>query len=204
MVKLLEVIGQGFGFAGGIIMIATGLPQTLRIRKLGNTDGLALSPWILMLFTFSAYTAYGFLQNSIAIWSTNALTYITTALVVTAVKGNNFKNWALILLGGLAWGYVILVVPTLIASIILAALTANRVPQLVKSWMNRHTAMVTAVSIPSLLITLASTTCWLAYAFLTKDYFIVFTTSLAISITLITALVEKHIANLAKKAHLAK
>jgi uncharacterized protein with PQ loop repeat len=63
--------------------------------------------------------------------------------------------------------------------------------------------MVSAVSIPSLLITLASTSCWLAYAFLTEDYFIVFTTSLAISITLITALVENHIANLAKKAHLS-
>jgi uncharacterized protein with PQ loop repeat len=200
---MLELIGQGFGFAGGIIMIATGLPQTLRIRKLGNTNGFALSPWILMLFTFSAYTAYGLMQNSAAIWTTNALTFITTALVVTAVKGNNFKNWALILLGGLAWGYLITVVPSIIASIILAALTANRVPQLIKSWMNRHTAMVTAVSISSLLITLASTLCWLAFAFLTKDYFIVFTTSLAISITLITAAVEKHISNLAKKAHLA-
>jgi uncharacterized protein with PQ loop repeat len=200
---MLETLGQAFGFAGGIIMIATGLPQTLRIRKLGNTDGFALSPWILMLFTFSAYTAYGLMQNSAAIWTTNALTFITTAMVVTAVKGNNFKNWVLILLGGLAWGYLVTVVPAIVASIILAALTANRVPQLIKSWMNRHTAMVSAVSIPSMLITLASTSCWLAYAFLTKDYFIVFTTSLAISITLITAIVENHIANLAKKAHLA-
>ncbi len=200
---MLEIIGQGFGFAGGIIMIATGLPQTLRIRKLGNTQGLALSPWILMLFTFSAYAAYGLMQNSIAIWSTNALTFITTALVVTAVKGNSLKNWLLIFVGGLAWGYLITVMPTILASIILAALTANRVPQLIRSWMNRHTAMVTAVSIPSLLITLASTLCWLAFAFLTEDYFIVFTTSLAIGITLITALVENHIANLAKKAQLA-
>ncbi len=200
---MLEIIGQGFGFAGGIIMIATGLPQTTRIRKLGNTQGLALSPWILMLFTFSAYAAYGLMQNSIAIWSTNALTFITTALVVTAVKGNSLKNWLLIFVGGLAWGYLITVMPTIIASIILAALTANRVPQLIRSWMNRHTAMVTAVSIPSLLITLASTLCWLAFAFLTEDYFIVFTTSLAIGITLITALVENHIANLAKKAQLA-
>ncbi len=200
---MLEIIGQGFGFAGGIIMIATGLPQTTRIRKLGNTQGLALSPWILMLFTFSAYAAYGLMQNSIAIWSTNALTFITTALVVTAVKGNSLKNWLLIFVGGLAWGYLITVMPTILASIILAALTANRVPQLIRSWMNRHTAMVTAVSIPSLLITLASTLCWLAFAFLTEDYFIVFTTSLAIGITLITALVENHIANLAKKAQLA-
>jgi uncharacterized protein with PQ loop repeat len=199
---MLELIGQGFGFAGGIIMIATGLPQTLRIRKLGKTEGLALSPWILMLFTFSAYTAYGFMQDSIAIWSTNALTFITTALVVTAFKGNSVKNWILILLGGLAWGYLVTIVPAIVASVILAALTANRVPQLIKSWLNRHTAMVSAVSISSLLITLASTMCWLTYAFLTKDYFIVFTTSLAITITLITAIVENHIANLAKKAHL--
>lgn len=197
-----EVLGQAFGFAGGIIMIATGLPQTLRIRKLGNTDGLALSPWILMLFTFSAYTAYGLMEDSIAIWSTNALTFVTTALVVTAVKGNSLRNWILILAGGLAWGFLITVMPEILASIILAALTANRVPQLIRSWMNRHTAMVTAVSIPSLLITLASVLCWLTYAFLTKDYFIVFTSALALGITLTTAAVESHIASLAKKAHL--
>jgi uncharacterized protein with PQ loop repeat len=197
-----EVLGQIFGFAGGIIMIATGLPQTLRIRKLGNTDGLALSPWILMLFTFSAYAAYGLMQDSVAIWSTNALTFLTTAMVVTAFKGNSIRNWLFILAGGLAWGFLITLMPTILASIILAALTANRVPQLILSWINRHTAMVTAVSIPSLLITMASVLCWLIYAFLERDYFIVFTSFLAIGITLITALVENHIANLAKKAHL--
>jgi uncharacterized protein with PQ loop repeat len=197
-----EVLGQIFGFAGGIIMIATGLPQTLRIRKLGNTDGLALSPWILMLFTFSAYAAYGLMQDSVAIWSTNALTFLTTAMVVTAFKGNSIRNWLFILAGGLVWGFLITLMPTILASIILAALTANRVPQLILSWINRHTAMVTAVSIPSLLITMASVLCWLIYAFLERDYFIVFTSFLAIGITLITALVENHIANLAKKAHL--
>ena len=200
---MLELLGQGFGFAGGIIGIATGLPQYLRIRKQGHHDGLALSPWILMLATFAAYTAYGLMANSASIWVCNILTFFTTALVVTAVKGNGVKVWALILLGGAFTATLIFVLPPAITSIALILLTANRVPQLIRSWLNRHNAMVTAVSISSLVVAFTSMACWEAYAILTGDHLIVITTLVAITITLTTALVEAHIARLAKMAHLA-
>ena len=198
----MQGIGEVFGFIGGIIGIATGLPQALRIRKQGNSDGLALSPWILMIATFSAYTGYGLIQNSPAIWVCNALTFFTTALVVTAVKGNGFKVWSLIIVGGIASAVVVLVLPPLLSNAVLLVLTANRLPQLIRTWMNRHTAMVSAVSISSLLVALTSMACWGAYAILTGNSFIVLTTIVAMSITISTALLEAHIARLARKAHL--
>lgn len=199
-----QIIGQSFGFAGGIIGIATGLPQMLRIRaRGGNTDGLALSPWILMLATFASYSAYGLTANSPAIWICNILTFFTTALVVTAVLGNGAKVWAAIIVGGLVTGVIMTVLPSLIIQVILAALTANRLPQLVRTWLNRKTAMVSAVSIPSLAVALTSGLCWVGYALFMHDNYIVFTSLLATSITLSTALLEAHIARLAKQAHLA-
>ena len=199
-----QIIGQSFGFAGGIIGIATGLPQMLRIRaRGGNTDGLALSPWILMLATFASYTAYGLAANSPSIWVCNILTFFTTALVVTAVLGNSAKVWAAIIVGGLVTGVIMTVLPSLIIQVILAALTANRLPQLVRTWLNRKTAMVSAVSIPSLAVALTSGLCWVGYAVFMQDNYIVFTSLLATSITLSTALLEAHIARLAKQAHLA-
>jgi uncharacterized protein with PQ loop repeat len=200
----LHQLGEILGFAGGIIGIATGLPQALRIRKQGHHDGLALSPWILMLATFSAYTAYGLVQNSPAIWICNLLTFFTTALVVTAVKGNGFKVWALILIGGAASAGVIVALPPLLSNAALVVLTANRLPQLVRTWLNRKTAMVSAVSISSLLVALTSMTCWGLYAIFTENSFIILTTIVAMSITISTAVLEAHIARLAKKAHLSK
>ena len=198
----MHQLGEILGFAGGIIGIATGLPQALRIRKQGHHDGLALSPWILMLATFSAYTAYGLVQNSPAIWICNLLTFFTTALVVTAVKGNGFKVWALILIGGAASAGVIVALPPLLSNAALVILTANRLPQLVRTWLNRKTAMVSAVSISSLLVALTSMTCWGLYAIFTENSFIILTTIVAMSITISTAVLEAHIARLAKKAHL--
>jgi uncharacterized protein with PQ loop repeat len=199
----LHQLGEILGFAGGIIGIATGLPQALRIRKQGHHDGLALSPWILMLATFSAYTAYGLVQNSPAIWICNLLTFFTTALVVTAVKGNGLKVWALILIGGAASAGVIVALPPLLSNAALVILTANRLPQLVRTWLNRKTAMVSAVSISSLLVALTSMTCWGLYAIFTENSFIILTTIVAMSITISTAVLEAHIARLAKRAHLA-
>lgn len=200
---VMHLIGEGFGFAGGIIGIATGLPQYFRIRKQGNHDGLALSPWILMLATFAAYTAFGLIAGSPAIWICNLLTFFTTALVVFAVKGYGIKTWLLVLAIGIASAGLIAVLPPMISNIALVALTANRLPQLIRSWFNRHAAMVTAVSISSMLVAVTSMLCWGAYAILTQRGLIVLTTSVALSITLATAAVEAHIARLAHKAQQA-
>lgn len=198
----MHAIGELFGFAGGMIGIATGLPQYFRIRKQGNHDGLALSPWLLMLATFAAYTAFGLMAKSPAIWVCNLLTYCTTALVVFAVKGYGLRVWGMVLALGIGAVALIWFLPPTISNIALVILTANRLPQLIRSWVNRHTAMVSAVSISSLVVAVTSMLCWGAYAILTERSLIVLTTAVSMGITLATALVEAHIARLAKTQHL--
>jgi len=73
----------------------------------------------------------------------------------------------------------------------------------VRTWLNRHTAMVSAVSISSLVVAFTSMACWGLYAIFTGNNFIMLTTSVAMLITIATTLLEAHIARLAKQAHLA-
>jgi uncharacterized protein with PQ loop repeat len=190
----MHALGEIFGFIGGFIGIATGLPQMLRIRRLGHAEGLELSPWILMLVQFAAWTSFGLKVASPSMMAANLLTFFTTALVVVAITSNSFKNWSLILLGGAAAGAFVFYGPGAIVDWTLIILTGSRLPQLIRTWLNRDTSRVTAVSIPSLVVALTSMVFWMGFAVLTENSLVVVTTTVALSITLLTALVELNIA----------
>lgn len=195
-------LGELLGFIGGIIGIAIGVPQMLRIRKQGNSEGLALSPWIMMLATYSAFTAYGIMQNSPALWVCNFLTFVTSALVITAVKGNGFKIWLAMIAGGFASALIIISLPEVLSNIALVILSANRLPQLVRTWRNRHHPIVSAVSLSSLVVTLISLSFWEMYALFSDHKFILVTTTVPIVVTVLTAALESHMARLARRAQL--
>ena len=197
---MLHAIGELCGFIGGLIGIATALPQVFRIRRLGHAEGLALSPWLLMLVQFAAWTAFGFKVGSPSILFANFFTVFTTALVVVAIRGNTFKNWFLIVIGSAITSAFVFFGPGAIVDWALILLTGSRLPQLIRTWYNRRTAKVTAVSIPSLVVALTSMFFWMAFAVLTENALVVTTTIVAISITLLTALVEL---NIARRAALA-
>jgi uncharacterized protein with PQ loop repeat len=190
----MHAIGEIFGFIGGFIGIATGLPQMLRIRRLGHANGLELSPWLLMLVLFGAWTSFGFKVASPSIMVANLLTFFTTALVVVAITGNTFKSWSLILLIGAAAGLFVFYGPVVLVNLVLVLLTAARLPQLIRTWLNRATAKVTAVSIPSLVVALTSMVFWMGFAVLTENGLVVVSTTVSLAITLLTALVELKIA----------
>jgi uncharacterized protein with PQ loop repeat len=190
----MHAIGEIFGFIGGFIGIATGLPQMLRIRRLGHADGLELSPWLLMLVLFGAWTSFGFKAASPSIMVANLLTFFTTALVVVAITGNTFKSWSLIFLVGATAGLFVFYGPVVLVNLVLVLLTAARLPQLIRTWLNRATAKVTAVSIPSLVVALTSMVFWMGFAVLTENGLVVVSTTVSLAITLLTALVELKIA----------
>jgi uncharacterized protein with PQ loop repeat len=198
--NFLNAIGEICGFIGGAIGVGTALPQVLRIRKLGHTQGLALSPWVLMLIQFAAWSGFGVKAASPSILIANVLTFFTTALVVTAITKNDLKTWAVIVSAGALIGAFVIYGPALITDIALIALTASRLPQLAKSWLNRNSRTSTAVSISSLVVALVSMAFWMAYAVLTSSYLIVITTTVAICITLATALVENKVASTEKES----
>ena len=165
----MQAIGEICGFIGGTIGIATALPQVYRIRKLGHANGLALSPWILMIIQFAAWTAFGLKVSSPSISIANLFTFFTTALVVVAIVGNKFKNWLLILAGGFAIGLFVFYGPGTLVDWTMIVLTGSRLPQLIRTWFNRASVKPTAVSVPSLLVALTSMAFWMAFAILTEN-----------------------------------
>lgn len=196
----LHILGEICGFIAGTIGISQGIPQFLRIRNLGHSDGVALSPWILLCVSFSAWFGWGLKEASPAIYVTNLLTFTTSALVVIAIRGKALTSLALVLALGAAASNFVLFAPTFIVDPVLVALTASRLPQLIRTWMNRNRSRVTAVSIPTLLIALTSGCFWLLYAVFTENMFVVLTTLVAISINLATGALEFRIAARARAA----
>jgi uncharacterized protein with PQ loop repeat len=197
----MHAIGEIFGFIGGAIGVATALPQVLRIRKLGHADGLALSPWVLMIIQFAAWTAFGLKVSSPSILFANLLTFFTTALVVVAIVGNKALNWLLICVTGLAIGLFVFYGPGLLVDWAMIVLTGSRLPQLIQTWFNRASVKPTAVSIPSLIVALVSMLFWMAFALLTENSLVTTTTAVAITITVLTAVLEGTIAKRASEVH---
>lgn len=196
----LHALGEICGFIGGTIGVATGIPQSLRVRKLGHTDGLEISPWILMCIGFAAWTAFGLTHNSPAIWIFNAMTFVTTALVVIAIRGNKFSTYLQLFIIAAATGAFVTFAPGWLVDIVMIATTLSRVPQLIRTWINRARVKPTAVSISSLAVALSSMLFWLAFAFLTENSLVVVTTFCAIGVTLATAILESRIAARANAA----
>jgi uncharacterized protein with PQ loop repeat len=151
-----------------------------------------------MVIQFAAWTAFGLKLDSPSIYVSNFLTFFTTALVVVAIVGNNLKNWVFIVLGGLAVGVFVFYGPSQIVDWALIILTGARLPQLIRTWLNRVSAQPTAVSISSLLVALTSMSFWMAYAVFTNNGLVIVTTTTAISITLLTAILEGSIARRGK------
>ena len=189
-----HAIGELCGFIGGTIGIAQGLPQVIRIRRLGHSNGVVLSPWILMCIMFSAWVGFGLRSGSPAIWVTNALTFLTTSLVVLAIRGKTISTSALLVGIATASSMFVFYGPELLTNVVLVALTGSRIPQLIKTWINRKSAVVTAVSIPALSIAMVSVGFWMAFAILEQNYMVIGTSCVAISVSLATALLESRIA----------
>lgn len=190
----IDALAEIFGFIAGGIGVIQGLPQMLRIRKLGHADGLELSTWLLMCVQFAAWSGYGVAIDSPAIWVTNVLTFVTTALVVLAIRGQRVTSYALVIALGLAGFFFVIYAPEWLANVTLTAFTASRLPQLVRTFINRNRTTATAVSLSALTITITSVIFWMAYSILKNNTLTILTTLVAMVITIATAALELRIA----------
>lgn len=187
------MIAEILGFLGGTIGILQGVPQALRIRRLGHADGVSLSHWYFMTTQFAAWVGFGLRVDSPAIWVTNALTFATSAAVIFGIQSNKLKAGAYSLLLATAAATFTWFGPGLLVDWFLIAMVASRLPQLIRTFRNRKTADPTAVSISSLAISLASMAFWFAYAIINANTLVIITTIIAVSITLATAIIERQI-----------
>ena len=193
-----QVIAEILGFMGGTIGILQGVPQALRIRRLGHADGVSLSHWYFMATQFAAWVGFGLRVDSPAIWVTNALTFATSAAVIFGIQSSKLKAGAYSLLLATAAATFTWFGPGLLVDWFLIAMVASRLPQLIRTFRNRKTADPTAVSISSLAISLASMAFWFAYAIINVNTLVIITTIIAVSITLATAIIERQIVKAAQ------
>lgn len=193
-----QIIAEILGFMGGTIGILQGVPQALRIRRLGHADGVSLSHWYFMATQFAAWVGFGLRVDSPAIWVTNALTFATSAAVIFGIQSSKLKAGAYSLLLATAAATFTWFGPGLLVDWFLIAMVASRLPQLIRTFRNRKTADPTAVSISSLAISLASMAFWFAYAIINVNTLVIITTIIAVSITLATAIIERQIVKAAQ------
>lgn len=189
-----QLLAEAFGFAAGGIGVLQGIPQLLRIKRLGHADGLELSTWLLMCVQFAAWSGYGVAIGSPAIWVTNLLTLVTTAFVVFGIRGARVSSAAMVLALAASGFFLILLADDWIAIIVLTAFTASRLPQLVRTFINRNRSTATAVSISSLALTILSCLLWMAYSVLNQNVLTIVTTFVALFVIVSTAALELRIA----------
>ena len=138
------------GFIAGGLGMFFGLPQALRVRRLGHGRGVSLISWLLLFGTSTCWGAYGFDIKSPSVLLTNIGAALVKASVIMAIMKNNLKSIVLLSVYASALSALILNLPSAIVSTILILVIFAQAPQIVKSYKNLHAGADTAVSISGL------------------------------------------------------
>jgi uncharacterized protein with PQ loop repeat len=162
-----------FGFIGGALGIFFGLPQALRIRRLGHGRGLSLISWLLQLGVATSWAAYGFDIDSPSLLATNIAAAIINASVVWVILDNRLRSILTIsaLMAGVAG--LVLTLPASIASVLLISLVFAQSPQVIKSYKNINIGKDSAVSVVAMSVSALSGIFWIIYAANINDLLLV-------------------------------
>ena len=178
------------GFIAGGLGMFFGLPQALRVRKLGHGRGVSLISWMLQFGVATSWAAYGFDIDSPSVLLTNVGAGLVNASVIFAIIRNNVKT--LVILSGYAAGLsaLILNLPSAIVSALLIALVFAQSPQIVKSFKNLAVGAESAVSVSALSVSSVSILLWFVYAVLADVPLILLSTTIAVSINISIIVLE--------------
>ncbi|MEY2966286.1 MAG: hypothetical protein RLY50_336, partial [Actinomycetota bacterium] len=178
-------------FIAGGLGIVTGIPQAQRVRALGHGRGVSLMSWFVIASANSAWFGYGVRIDAPAVSVSNFLTLLVTVTVIVSLAGatvSTVSKIAAIVAGSsiAAWG-----LPTALVSVAMIGFTLSRAPQVLESWRSKkNNAPGTAVSIPSLVVSLSSLLLWGAYSVAVDKPFLVLTTGIALLLAVAIAWLE--------------
>jgi len=153
-----------FGFIGGALGIFFGLPQALRIRRLGHGRGLSLISWLLQLGVATSWATYGFDKNSPSLLATNMAAALINASVVWVILDNRLRSILTITTLVVAVAGLVLMLPASIASVLLISLVFAQSPQVFKSYKNIKIGKESAVSVVAMSVSALSGIFWIIYA----------------------------------------
>lgn len=174
------------GFIAGALGMFFGLPQALRVRRLGHGRGVSLISWLLQFGVATSWATYGFDVKSPSVFLTNLGAGIVNASVIWAIIQNRWKSIAILTSYVALIATLVLVLPSILVSALLVALVFAQTPQVYKSYTNIRYGKDSAVSIVALSVSSFSIFLWFIYAAMIDDNLIKvstiisFTTNVAI------------------------
>ena len=178
------------GFIGGGIGMFYGVPQALRIRRLGHGTGVSLPTWLLTFGVSTSWAAWGFGANSPSALIMNICGALVNGSVVLAIMPSMRK--AILPLVGMtaALWFLVLTLPDAIVSVLLTALVFFLAPQVVTSFRTLRDGTISVVSMKALTVSMMSNVFWIAYGLVTEIYLILLTSGIAMTMILIVMTLE--------------
>ena len=178
------------GFIGGGIGMFYGVPQALRIRRLGHGTGVSLPTWLLTFGVSTSWAAWGFGANSPSALIMNICGALVNGSVVVAIMPSLRK--AILPLVGIttALWFLVLTLPDAIVSVLLTALVFFLAPQVVTSFRTLRDGTISVVSMKALTVSMMSNVFWIAYGLVTEIYLILLTSGIAMTMILIVMTLE--------------
>ena len=178
------------GFIGGGIGMFYGLPQALRIRRLGHGVGVSLPSWLLTFSVSMSWAAWGYGANSPSALVMNICAALVNGSVVLAIMPSVRKAILYLLSITAALWFLILTLPDPIVSTLLIALVFCLVPQVLESLRSLKNGTTSAVSIKALTVALLSNIFWIAYAFVREIHLVFLTSGIAMTMIFIVMALE--------------
>ena len=178
------------GFIAGGLGIFFGVPQALRVRRLGHGRGVSLVSWTLQFGVAISWATYGLDAKSASVLLTNLGAAVVNASVILAILKNNVKSISLLTIYAATLATLILILPSAVVSTLLIALVFAQSPQVVKSFQNIAAGKDSAVSVTALSVSSFSIFLWFIYAFMAADSLIKVSASVAFSINAVIIALE--------------
>jgi uncharacterized protein with PQ loop repeat len=169
------------GFIAGGLGMFFGLPQALRVRKLGHGRGVSLISWMLQFGVATAWAAYGLDVDSPSVLLTNVGAGLINASVIMAIMRNNLKSIATLVIYASVLTALVLLLPSFLVSALLISLVFAQSPQIMKSYKNISIGKDSAVSITALSVSSFSIFLWFVYAIMVSDALIIVSTVISFS-----------------------
>jgi uncharacterized protein with PQ loop repeat len=160
------------GFIAGALGMFFGLPQALRVRRLGHGRGVSLISWLLQFGVAISWGAYGLDIESPSVLLTNLGAALINASVIVAIMRNNLKSISTLLANAGVLTALVLLLPSFLVSTLLISLVFAQSPQIIKSYKNISGGKDSAVSITALSVSSFSIALWFIYAVMVSDLLI--------------------------------
>ena len=178
------------GFIGGGIGMFYGVPQALRIRRLGHGTGVSLPTWLLTFGVSTSWAAWGFGADSPSALIMNIGGALVNGSVVVAIMPSLRKAILPLLSITVVLWFLVLTLPDPIVSVLLTALVFFLAPQVITSFRSLQNGTISVVSMKALTVSMMSNIFWIAYGFVTKTYLIFLTSGIAMTMILIVMALE--------------